>query len=392
MAKFTNHYQRRTIAVDFDGTLAQDDRTELPGAPFPWMVALVREWHERGWNIVVHSARPVSHNIIVMDWLDFHDVYYDDVCCGAKPPADLYIDDKGLFPCLYALDAYVAWLEHADPLAALAAGHMGGAWALEQALIPERGEQPPEGRLDSYAVALPVTGGMDSTTLWAMALEANVPAQPYYVDVGQDYAKAELAVVRELIGREPTVITTKPITGRAAHIIPGRNATIIFSIADALATYGWWGELWLGNLAGESPAVGGDKSARFLSTTQQLLTLLGYDLNLQSPLGALDKPDLVRWWAARDRVEELARTKSCFHPTLRACGQCQTCFRKYVGFHAAGRYDYALEWDGPVDFAPYIAKYEAVMTQAERKGDYSHYSKRRCQDTLAAIADLRGVK
>jgi 7-cyano-7-deazaguanine synthase in queuosine biosynthesis len=390
MGKLSNHYARRTIAVDFDGTLCRDNRDDLPGEPRRAMVAMVKQWHARGWDIVVHSSRPVAHNAIVMDWLDFHDVPYSDCCCGAKPPADIYVDDKGLFPGPEALDALVAWKEHGDPLGALAVGSMAGTWAAEQLMVPETGRQPAQGRQDAFAVALPVTGGMDSTTLWAMAAEAGVPAQPYYVDLGQEYATTEMAVARQLIGRDLTVITRNPTTRRFAHIIPGRNAAIIFSVAQAMASLGWWGELWLGNLAGESPPVGGDKSARFLSTSQQLLTLLGLDINLQSPLGALDKPDLVRWWAARGRVEELALTKSCFHPTLRACGRCQTCFRKFVAFHAAGEAD-ALSWDQPVDWSTHTEKYWRVMTEAADQGDFSHYSPRRIRDTLEAIADIRSA-
>jgi 7-cyano-7-deazaguanine synthase in queuosine biosynthesis len=295
-------------------------------------------------------------------------------------------------PGAEARDAFVAWRWHVDPLSALSQGLMAGAWAREQLQVPEAGGEPPPGRSEGFAVALAVSGGMDSTTLWAMATEADLPALPYYVDVGQEYAQAELTVLRGLIGREPTVITVRPpIRARFGHIIPGRNATIVFSVADALRTLGRWGEIWLGNLAGESPPVGGDKSARFLSTTQQLLTLLGYDVNLCSPLGALDKPDLVRWWTARGRLEELARTKSCFHPTLRACGSCQACFRRLVAFHAAGAVE-VLDWDGPVDFAAHIARYRAAMGRALEEGDFSHYSRRRCLDTLACIEDMEAAR
>ena len=387
MGLLTNHYPMPTLAVDFDGTLCRDSRGDEPGEVNWVMAELMQRWRQRGWYLVVHSSRPVSHNQPLRLWLIRNRVPFDEVCCGSKPPADLYVDDKGLFPPLQALDALVAWHEHADALQALADGALDGAWAAQQAQVPENPDGRTLWRPAEYRVVVPLTGGMDSTTCWQMAIEAGLDPEAVYVDMGQHYMGMELATVRDLLGVTPRVIDGPRPPASWKHLLPGRNAAVIF--LSALTITGQWGELWLGNLAGETPAVGGDKSARFLLTAQQMLTCMGHDVHLLSPLRGLDKTDLVTWWAARGDLETLAQTKSCFHPHLRACGSCQTCFRKLVAFYAAGHAD-VLEWDGPVDWSEHVAKYRPVMEAAVARKDWSRYSPARCRDTLACIADLQG--
>lgn len=243
-----------------------------------------------------------------------------------------------------------------------------------------------EARERSFRVAVPVTGGMDSTTLWAMAMEAGLPAEPVYVLLGQEYADAELEAATELIGQRPTVLHAASLIGRRwQHVIPRRNLHALMAVADWMADRGWWGEVWFGNLAGETPTARGDKSSAFLVGLAEHMQLDGpaQDVIVMSPLRALDKTDLVRWWAARDQLDVLAATKSCFDPQLRACGRCQTCFRKMVAFQAAG-YDttgmFAVE-----HWRPFVDKYRPAMRQALADHDFTRYSPARCRDTLAVI-------
>jgi len=387
MGMIRNHYDRRTLAVDFDGTLCRDTRSTEPGQANWDMIDLVNDAAARGWNVVVHSSRPVSHGPAIEQWCRERQLHFHQVACGAKPPADLFIDDAGLFPCLEALDALIAWKEHDDPLGALGDGTMASHWAIDQDAVPENPDLVPRRRADKYRVVIPVTGGMDSTTLWWMAIEAGLDPAPVYVDVGQEYAAAELEAASSLC-RQPVWLTGTHLPRRFKHIIPGRNATVIFTVARYMQAAGWWGELWLGNLAGETPAIGGDKSARFMLTTQHLLTVLGYDVHLMSPLRGMDKVDLVRWWQARGQIDLLRNTKSCFDEFARACGKCQTCFRKFVAFTACGVP--TPEFDG-ADWTPHIEKYEPLMRSALDTGDYSRYSPARCRSTLAVIESLRST-
>jgi len=241
-----------------------------------------------------------------------------------------------------------------------------------------------------FRVVVPVTGGMDSSALWKMAEEAGVPAEPVYVDGGQEYAEAERRAVYNVLGVAPVVLTAQFSPDRWQHIIPRRNLTIAVEVADYMRRRDWWGEIWFGNLAGETPAARGDKSSAFFVGLAEHMVKDGpaQDVQVVQPLRALDKTDLVRWWRSHGygATEYLLGTKSCFHPTLRACGECQTCFRKAVAFLAAGL-PALLVLRSFANWQPdqHIAKYKPLMTDALAREDWRRYSPARCRDTLLAI-------
>ena len=94
--------KKRTLAVDFDGTLF-DNATQqfMPGARD--MVAKLRS---RGWFVLVHSCNKPSW---IRQCLREHGVVVDGVWgespadCNHKPVADVYLDDCGM--------KFVAWDE-----------------------------------------------------------------------------------------------------------------------------------------------------------------------------------------------------------------------------------------------------------------------------------------
>lgn len=391
MGTVRNHYDTPTVCVDLDGVLAVDyEGGDSVGRVFRDMAQMVNAWKLRGHRVVIASSRPQAHGPQVAHWLDMNDIAYDQLVLGAKPPADVYVDDKGLLLPSDALDALVEWRcdqrDGEDPLGTISTRVHNSRWTSAMEAVPENPalDDPPSIDLN-YRVVVPVTGGMDSTTAWAMAMEAGVNAVPVYVDTGQEYAKAEREVVDQLV-RERHVwdLEAMPIAERWQHVMPRRNAVILLTIAEWMQEEGWWGEVWFGNLAGETPAWGGDKSARFVNTTQQLMVALGYDVQIVQPLRGLDKTDLVRWWQARGLIDVLATTKSCLDPVMRACGRCQTCFRKYVAFRASG-FTHALDWDQEPDWSVHVAKYEPLMREAVKRNDWSRYSPARCRDTLEVI-------
>ena len=88
------------VCLDLDGTLAEDVW------PQPWIGKLLPEgrtilkhYSDTGWAVVIHTARPWSHQDRVWEWLASNglDNMVYDVVCG-KPPAALYIDDKAWNP------------------------------------------------------------------------------------------------------------------------------------------------------------------------------------------------------------------------------------------------------------------------------------------------------
>jgi 7-cyano-7-deazaguanine synthase in queuosine biosynthesis len=386
-----NWYDVPSVAVDLDGTLtavARGTPGDVPGEADADVVALIRRLHRDGWHIIVHTARPHPDHPTIATWLDDEAVPFDQIVCG-KPNADVQIDDKGLLPAPHLLDAWVEWVRvGGDVLAldALANQRLRSSWATEQYAVPENptATVPTD---DRFVVAVPCSGGLDSITVAAMAAEAGLPRRLYYVDAGQPYAADEIATVRRLFGDELVVLSAPTPSERFDYLLPGRNAAVVWLIAADVRARGEWGEVWFGNLAGETPTIGGDKSARFFGTLQGLLTLARYDVRVVNPLVGLDKPDLVRWWIDRDGVDRAAATRTCFVAGDSHCGRCQACFRRLVAFEAAG-IDTAGWWPPQTDWSPYVAKYRDRMGAALAAGDFSRYSPARCRSTLAVIDRL----
>lgn len=380
-------FGQRIIAFDYDGTL-HPNVWPTHAEPHGDMAALVEKLRGQGYRVMVHTAR---WSIDVPEIVG--NVGIAEVHTG-KPVADLYVDDKGLLPRADLLDAYIEqyFETQADYLNKLTAGQLTSDYATNIANVPESPAYTEPARDDTFRVVIPLTGGMDSTTLWQMAMESGLPAVPIYLDLGQPYAELEITAASEIAARSGQtlhVVRQQMPFQAFDYILLGRNAVVIYTIAELLRERGQWGEIWFGNLAGESPVRGGDKSRRFFNDTQALLTLRGYDVRICNPLIGMDKPDEVAYWMGRD-IEVLMNTKSCFSVQHRQCGECQTCFRKWVAFkaHDIDIRDTFARRDLRVSFEPFVRKYKDRMGGAKAHGDYSHYSPRRIETTLQAIRDL----
>jgi hypothetical protein len=102
MASEANN-SRRTIAVDFDGVIAEYDGwkgTGVLGSPRPDVVEALRLLRSEGWKIVVHTTRGSDE---ISDYLAVHQVPHDEInrnsdyeTQGVKPVADIYWDDRAV--------------------------------------------------------------------------------------------------------------------------------------------------------------------------------------------------------------------------------------------------------------------------------------------------------
>lgn len=105
---------RADVVVDLDGTLALESPTgDYADCPVNEpLLARLREWRAAGSRIVVHTARNMrthegriglinAHTLpAVVEWLDRHDVPYDEIHVG-KPwpgPRGFYVDDRAIRP------------------------------------------------------------------------------------------------------------------------------------------------------------------------------------------------------------------------------------------------------------------------------------------------------
>ena len=92
-----------TIAVDFDGVLAEYDGwkgEQNLGAPRKDVIDVLRMLRSDGWKIVIHTTRSAAH---IIDYLSYHQVPYDEINrnsayenAGSKPVATVYWDDRAL--------------------------------------------------------------------------------------------------------------------------------------------------------------------------------------------------------------------------------------------------------------------------------------------------------
>ena len=389
MAYDPKRFEQKIIGIDYDGTLNNREFEGEPNVPVENR-QFIEKLREAGYTVLVHTCRQSLDAQDIRDKTGVVDIH------TGKPVADLYLDDKGLLPRDW--DLTEAFIEHhfntqRDYLNKLVGGELKSAYATNIANVPENPEHKASTD-NNFRVYVPVTGGMDSLTLWQMGIESGYPLHPIYIDAGQEYAELEIKTAKEIVeadGYELEVLTMELPFKKYQHILLGRNAVILYMLAGIMRTRGQWGEIWLGNLAGESPTTGGDKSRRFLNDTQALLSLKGYDVRIETPLIGIDKPDEVAYWKYRD-IEKLKNTKSCFAVESKACGECQTCFRKWVAFMAHGM-DIRDTFGANIEqtFQPYVDKYERVMGEADRDKDYSHYSPSRITTTLGAIAVLKGT-
>ncbi len=260
----------------------------------------------------------------------------------------------------------------------------GPETAFVRQMLDYRASETWSGREDdhSFRVAVPVSGGMDSTTAWEMAMECGLEAVPIFLLSPAPWNDLELDCCRAYYGDQLVVLDPELPNVVDEVMLPGRNAIFLWAAAAYLSTNGWWGEVWFGNNLGstrtgwtsETPVVGGDKSHRFLLTLNQLLTLEGFDVRVHSPLMSLTKLDMVHWWHEhRHAPDFLFRTFSCHAPVdaewqKAACGRCRACFRKMVAFKAFGLDPDPIFQHG-TDWTARVLEYEEEFGAAE--GDHS---------------------
>lgn len=95
---------RRTIAVDFDGVIAEYDgwkgRSVL-GPPRKDVIEALHELHAEGWKIIIHTTRGEKEvgPYLVQHGIPHHEINRnsDYRTLGAKPVADVYWDDRAIF-------------------------------------------------------------------------------------------------------------------------------------------------------------------------------------------------------------------------------------------------------------------------------------------------------
>lgn len=244
-------------------------------------------------------------------------------------------------------------------------------------------------------VAIMTSGGLDSYIAYYYAKKHGLEPVPIWINLGQPYAKKEekaidsfefrvrkitCDVLREEFGNKPTVDN---------WIIPGRN--LLLALIGAMFA----DRVWITALDGEMHkyAKERDKSPEFFHLTSGLFTyvfdVIRPETIVETPFKHMSKTEIVEWAITNGISEEqLLRTSSCYHEKLRNCGLCGTCFKRWIAMTNNGIKE---EYANPPWKCDYARKTVKEMLEASKKKDYSHYSKKRQEETFRALK-IAGVK
>lgn len=215
------------------------------------------------------------------------------------------------------------------------------------------------------AVAVLVSGGVESAVLLAEALRTHERVYPLYIRKGFIWETVELACLRRLLRSfqsdglaELTVLDVPVSRIYRAHwslggnrvpgarapdaqvYLPGRNL-LFLGLAGLFCALRKIPVVWLGVLKG-NPFQ--DARPGFLRRMARVLKdAQGTPVRIAAPLRKMTKGQVIRRW---DGVIPWEKTFSCINPIRRRpatgssagrhCGRCQKCGERRAGFRAAG--------------------------------------------------------
>lgn len=104
---------RRAVVIDLDNTLCVTQAGDYANAePISEVVEALREFHDQGFEIVIHTSRNMrthQNNVgritaktvpVILDWLQRNEIPFDEIVVG-KPwcgSEGFYVDDRAIRP------------------------------------------------------------------------------------------------------------------------------------------------------------------------------------------------------------------------------------------------------------------------------------------------------
>ena len=321
----------REIVVDIDGILTN----EIEGFDYPkrtpnkYSIDILKNYKERGFKIILHTARYEEDFDVTKDWLNRYEVPYDKLVMG-KPQAHIYYDDRAT------------------------------------------------NQLDREVLCF--SGGVDSVIAWHY-LEY---PQPIYIKFWHKYQQKEMVSIRKLedyisrlkVKRVDGLSLGKFEVGENAYI-PQRN----FHVALIASHYG------------DKIYIVGIKGDNVPDKTPQAFDIMGHAMNfikkedepmisIDSPFWKMTKPEIIKWFIDEYKpayaTKVLKKSVSCYDDkTIGSCGQCPACFRKWIALESAGLKSY--NW-----FERDIRKWKGIKEYKDKisKGEYDIH---RSKETLEVL-------
>ncbi len=85
------------IIVDLDGTICTEEKqfSRSLAKVNPGAKKALRLLKEKGFNLIIYSARTWAEYELTIDWLNKNDIPFDQLILG-KPQGDYWIDDRAI--------------------------------------------------------------------------------------------------------------------------------------------------------------------------------------------------------------------------------------------------------------------------------------------------------
>ena len=183
-----------------------------------------------------------------------------------------------------------------------------------------------ENKMDRIVVMF--SGGVDSLIAW---FYLNKP-KCVHVNLHLPYSKKEIEAVNYFSDRfnmnceivDISFIDSFPFSPTLEDpFIPSRN--LFLAIIGS-----WFGEKIC--IAGVRGDLVEDKNPEAFKMMSKIITSFSRKkVEVFSPFWDMTKGDIVKWYLDNIKdIEALHKTVGCYHPTMHQCGNCGSCFRKWV--------------------------------------------------------------
>ena len=180
------------------------------------------------------------------------------------------------------------------------------------------------------------SGGLDSFLCWYIFRQDAVNV---FVNIAQKYVIKEALALKNLMQKIPDFDVIEhagsligPLEDEKSGIIPNRNAELILSAAQ----YGE--DIYFGVIKDE---INSDKSPEFITAMEDVLNISnrkqywtdGKAFRILTPTKEYNKTDLIKMYLDKGGlVEHLELTVSCYSDTEHHCGDCPSCFKRWIAF------------------------------------------------------------
>ncbi|MBI3292115.1 MAG: 7-cyano-7-deazaguanine synthase [Elusimicrobia bacterium] len=233
-------------------------------------------------------------------------------------------------------------------------------------------------------VVVMLSGGLDSYLAYRWAQAQGRDVLGVWADLGQPYREKEYTAVQAL-GVSARVVPCGILRTEWGNM-PTPEKQIIRARNGLLALIGalFGQEVWIVALDGEMHPYMLDKNAAFFEASGRYFgQIIGEPITVATPFADKTKADLVRWALGQGITpEEMSRSVTCYDPSQKACGRCSACFKRWMAMELNGVHE---AYDSKPWESEWAKGYIPKVAEALRSGNHDHYSRKRCEETLAAL-------